>query len=273
MIVDTFMFCNEGDILEGRLEYLYNHVDYFVLVESNITQSGDPKPMHFMNTMSRYKKYLDKILYFPFVTKRSDYNYDKLPTNDRDYDTGPWQLENAQRNYISKALELFKDDAIIMISDLDEIPHKDCIKISKECFANGWDKLVVHHDYFYYNFKQKQVEPWVGTSITTNKVAREETPQGLRNARHGFGIITKGGWHLTYWSDVETIQYKIQTFAHQELNQTKFKDPTYIKEQILKGKDIFNRNIPYVLTQPGEIPQDIMDIFGKIEEKIANSIK
>jgi beta-1,4-mannosyl-glycoprotein beta-1,4-N-acetylglucosaminyltransferase len=267
------MFFNEFDILEGRLEYLYDHVDYFVLVEANITQSGDPKPMHFMNNMSRYKKYLDKVLYFPFVTNRNNYNYNRLPTNDRDYDTGPWQLENAQRNHISKALDLFDNDAIIMISDLDEIPNKDCINIAKDYFANGWDKLVVQHGYFCYNFTQKQVEPWIGTSITTNKVAREETPQGLRNARYGFGVISNGGWHLTYWGDVETIQYKIQTFAHQELNQLQFKDPEHIKEKIRTGQDIFNRNIPFVLTQPGEVPEDVINIFGKIQDKIANSIK
>lgn len=273
MIVDTFMFLNEFDILEGRLEYLYDHVDYFVIVEANITQSGDSKPMHFMNNMSRYKKYLDKVLYFPFVTSRNNYNYDRLPTNDRDYDTGPWQLENAQRNHISKALELFDDDAIIIISDVDEIPHKDCINVAKQYFANGWDKLVVQQTYFSYNFNQKHVEPWIGSSITTNQVARKETPQGLRNTRYGFGIISNGGWHLTYWGDIETIQYKIQTFAHQELNQAQFKDPEHIKEKIRTGQDMFNRNNPFISTQPGEIPQEIIDIFGKVHDKLLKAVQ
>ena len=67
MIVDSFIFFNEFDILEGRLEYLYDHVDYFVIVESNLTFSGNTKPLYFMNNMSRYKKYLDKVLYFPFI--------------------------------------------------------------------------------------------------------------------------------------------------------------------------------------------------------------
>lgn len=273
MIVDAFMFFNEFDILEGRLEYLYDHVDYFVIVESNITQSGDTKPMHFMNNMSRYKKYLDKVLYFPFITKRSNYDYDRVPSFERDYNTGPWQLENAQRNYISKALELFDDDAIIVISDLDEIPHKECFNVAKDYFSKGWDRLVVRQAYFCYNFKQKQSSGWIGSSISTNKVAKEETPQGLRNARHGFGVIENGGWHLTYWGDVETIQYKIQTFAHQELNQAQFKDPEHIKQKIRTGQDMFNRDNPYVPTQPGDIPQDIIDIFGKIQDKLLKSIE
>jgi hypothetical protein len=52
-----------------------------------------------------------------------------------------------------------------------------------------------------------------------------------------------------------------------------FKDPEHIKEKIRTGQDMFNRNNPYVTTQPGEIPEDIMNIFGKIQDKIANSIK
>jgi hypothetical protein len=273
MIVDAFMFFNEFDILEGRFEYLYNHVDYFVLVEANITQSGDPKPMHFMNNMSRYKKYLNKVLYFPFITSRSNYNYDRLPGEERDYDTGPWQLENAQRNHISKALELFDDDAIIMISDLDEIPHKECINITKDYFSKGWDRLTVQQDHYSYNFKQRQVVPILGTTISTNRVAKEVTPQGLRNTKYGFGVISKGGWHLTYWGDVASIQYKIETFAHQELNQEQFKDPAHIKEKILAGQDMFNRDNPYVLTQPGDIPDDIMEIFGKIQDKLSKDLQ
>lgn len=274
MIVDCFMFFNEFEILEGRFEYLYDHVDYFVLVESNITQSGDPKPMHFMNNMSRYKKYLDKVLYFPFITKRSDYNYDRLPGSERDYNTGPWQLENAQRNHISKALELFNDDAIIMISDLDEIPNKDCIEIFKDYFSKGWAALAVQQDHFAYNFKQKQVVPILGTTISTNKYAKERTPQGLRNEKYGFGVISNGGWHLTYWGDVETIQYKIQTFAHQELNQDKFKDPEHIKERIRLGLDLFNRdNNLYVSVNENEIPKDIRRIFGNLSQQLVESIK
>ena len=40
MIVDTFIFNNEKDILKARLNYLNNHVDYFVIVESYNTFPG-----------------------------------------------------------------------------------------------------------------------------------------------------------------------------------------------------------------------------------------
>jgi beta-1,4-mannosyl-glycoprotein beta-1,4-N-acetylglucosaminyltransferase len=272
-VIDCFMFFNEFDLLEGRLKYLNNNVDYFVLVESNLTHSGQLKPLHFAENLVRYRQYLDKILYFPLIGNTNSFDFNKLPSWERDYDTGPWQQENAQRNHIAKALNLFDDQDIIMISDLDEIPHKDCVEIAKDYFLKGWDRLGVRQDHYCYNFNQKQLTPWIGTSISTNAVAKKETPQQLRNSRHGFGIIENGGWHLTYWGTVEDIQYKIDSFAHQELNLTQFKTPEHIKEKILKGEDMFNRNNPYIkVDSEKEIPKDIRDIFGVFEQKNLSSI-
>ena len=274
IVVDSFMFFNEFDVLEGRLEYLYDHVDYFVLVESNITQSGHTKPFHFMNNMTRYHKYLDKMLYFPFVTSRDAFPFDTRPAHERDYDTGPWRLENAQRNHIGEALKLFPEDALIMISDLDEIPHKECIKICQENFSADWQAFAIEQDHFAYNFNQKQKVPIRGTTISTNKYALEQTPQGLRNIKYGFPMIPHGGWHLTYWGTVEDIQYKIETFAHQELNQDEFKDPDHIRQQILAGQDMFKRGYhEYTpVDRHAEIPEDILRIFGPLEKRLLDSL-
>jgi beta-1,4-mannosyl-glycoprotein beta-1,4-N-acetylglucosaminyltransferase len=268
MIVDCFMFFNEFDILEGRLEYLYPHVDYFVLVEANITHGGDPKPMRFMQNMSRYKPYLDKVLYFPFVTRRDDYDFSSLPTHDRDYNTGPWQLENAQRNHIGKTLELFDDDATVMISDLDEIPHKDCIAIAQRSFSNDWQAFGIQQDHFAYNFNQKLDFNWIGTAIAQNRFVRQQSPQGVRNNRYGFPVIFNGGWHLTYWGDVDAVRAKVQAFAHQELNQDQFKDPDHIKRKIQAGEDLFDRpNNRYVAVDPTSVPEDIRTIFGRYSQR------
>ena len=43
MIIDTFMFFNEKELLELRLKYLNSVVDCFVIVEANITHQGKEK--------------------------------------------------------------------------------------------------------------------------------------------------------------------------------------------------------------------------------------
>ena len=42
-IYDTFIFSNELDLLDLRLNTFNDYVDKFVIVESNITFSGKPK--------------------------------------------------------------------------------------------------------------------------------------------------------------------------------------------------------------------------------------
>ena len=63
MIYDCFMFFNELDILDIRLNMLNPFVDKFVIVESTITHSGKPKRLFYNENKERYKKFNDKIIY------------------------------------------------------------------------------------------------------------------------------------------------------------------------------------------------------------------
>ena len=62
-IIDAFAFYNEVDMLEYRLETLYDVVDKFIIVEATMTHSGLEKPLNFELNKERYKKYLDKVHY------------------------------------------------------------------------------------------------------------------------------------------------------------------------------------------------------------------
>ena len=64
MIIDTFMFFNEKELLELRLRYLNSIVDRFVIVEANITHQGKEKPWnlekYLENNLAEFK---NKITY------------------------------------------------------------------------------------------------------------------------------------------------------------------------------------------------------------------
>ena len=47
-IYDCFIFFNELDLLELRLEEHFDRVDIFVLCEANTTFTGRPKPLVFL---------------------------------------------------------------------------------------------------------------------------------------------------------------------------------------------------------------------------------
>ena len=56
-IYDSFLFYNELDILEIRLNELNNVVDYFILVESSVTHQGQSKPFIFDENKERFAKF------------------------------------------------------------------------------------------------------------------------------------------------------------------------------------------------------------------------
>ena len=256
------MFFNELDILEGRLEYLYNKVDRFVIVESNFTHSGRSKPLNFMNNMGRFKPYLDKILYFP-------YSYD-LSTLDLtvkleacDYKSPHWHLENAQRMHIMTALNFFDDEDLVLVSDVDEIPSYGAIDTAQSIVGREGPAFAFEQAMFYYNFKQQQEMPWCGTVAARNKFVKEQGVQWIRDIRWNIGKIFGGGYHLSYWGTPAQIQTKLNSFAHQELNIPKFTDTAAIEQKIAQGIDLFERGNTFRPVDPASLDPAILNIFSK----------
>ena len=124
-IYDCFTFFNELELLDLRLKELYNHVDYFVLVEATLTHTGKPKELIFEKNKDKYSDYLDKIIYVK-VNDLPDYN---------DFE-GIWEPENFQRNCIVRGLTNAEDSDVIMVSDIDEIPRPSAIPIGIKGLEN-----------------------------------------------------------------------------------------------------------------------------------------
>ena len=60
---DCFIFFNELDALELRLEELDPVVDRFVLVEARTTFTGQAKPLVFAEHRGRFAKFLPKLVH------------------------------------------------------------------------------------------------------------------------------------------------------------------------------------------------------------------
>ena len=76
---DAFMFFNELDVLEVRLNELNSSVHKFVLVEATKTHSGNSKPLHYADNSQRFSAFHDKIVHVVV---------DDLPVH-----SNPWVLE------------------------------------------------------------------------------------------------------------------------------------------------------------------------------------
>jgi len=245
-LYDCFTYFNEDQLLKLRFETLWDKVDYFVICEATRTHTGKEKPINFK--LDLFDKYKSKIRYLLIDT----YPFE---TND------PWVYENYQRNYLINGLFDAIDDDWIMVSDLDEIPNPDSIQsFNPDIYLSG---SFHQHAFLYYlnNRVMRGSSPFVWTlpKITTFRALRDiyKCPEEVRNYRgKGFlrGIkkylikqknqaIPNGGWHFTWMGGVERILLKMDSMAHQELNNPKYRDPEVIEEKIRRGGDIFGESL------------------------------
>ena len=265
MIIDSFLFLNELDMLEKRLEYLYDTLDLFLIVEADHTFVGKPKPLNFLNNQKRYKKYLDKILYCPYRVDLSRYDFSS--NNKEEF----FKVEIDQRMHIGEMLKLFPNDTRVILSDIDEIPlkHKIPEALSGLSF-NNFEVVVIKCDMFYYNFNQKQVMDWWGPIVCPNSYIQRVGAQWARSSRVYNAAIENAGCHLGYWGDPNNIKYKIENFAHQEYNTNEYTDITKIQERIDQGRDIFGRDTgqnTLITVDQSTIDQEIYRIFSPIAGK------
>ena len=240
-VIDCFIFYNELDMLEFRLEELNDFVDRFVIVESTKTFVGKEKSLIFEENSSRFEKYLHKITH--------------VVENNMD-NRNPWTNETTQRNAIDKGIKSLNlnENDIILISDVDEIPDT---KTLSEFKKNGVNQLLtLRQEMYYYNLTCKFNGVWhfpKAIDYLTYKIYG--SPQKIRMSQGK--IIYNGGWHFSYFGDADFIKNKINNFSHQEYNSNEFTNKEHIEEVIKNGKDLFKRekdNITYTIVKPDENP-------------------
>jgi beta-1,4-mannosyl-glycoprotein beta-1,4-N-acetylglucosaminyltransferase len=241
-IIDCFIFYNEIQLLYYRLNFLYDFVDYFVIIEANQTFVGNPKESFFSNHNYLFKKFSDKIIYInvnlPFLSPNIDYNKNEQ-----------WSNEIYQRNCIQQGIQLINkqlldsgnkllhDNDMITITDVDEIINPNILANIKK--NNSLKNMSLEMDMYYYNLQCKNEYKWYFAKIVCYEVFKIKTPQELRWIN--FPQIKTGGWHLSYFGNEKVIQNKIKQFSHQEHNNSIYTDINNIKSKINNGVDLFDR--------------------------------
>ena len=228
-IFDCFMFFDEDIILDLRLNILDQYVDHFIIVESIFNHKGEKRNLKF--NLNNYSKFKKKIIYLVYEETSNLIN--KINLNDSENDKinkqilNAYHRENGQRNYINKGLNLAKDDDLVLISDVDEIPNLKNLKLE-----NIKEKLIFFkQEMFYYKFNLKLPDKiWTGTRACKKKYLK--SPQWLRNIKNrkypiyrldtffsekkhiNIKFIENGGWHFTNLKTAEEIKHKLKSYLH-----------------------------------------------------------
>ncbi len=238
-IFDCFTYFDESELLEIRLNELNKFVDYFVIIESGETHQGGKKTKNINNNL--LKKFGKKIRY---------YYIKKFKKNQ-----SSWTNENYQRNCISKGLYDAKNEDIIIISDIDEIPNLKNINFKK--IKNTIFAFRQLHSMYKFNLLRK--DKWLGTKLCSfNKLI---SPQWLRSLKvhkkyskiridkifsksyvSNFKIIENGGWHFGWLKKSKLIKKKLESYAHSEHNTKELKNIKSIDFCIKNKINFFDYN-------------------------------
>lgn len=255
MVYDCVPFFNELDILKLRMQVLSPYVDWFVLEESTVTFSGEPKEMVFAKNREMFAEFADKIRYVAV----EDSPMEGVTTHERD---------KYQKNQLIRALPDCRPEDIIIFSDVDEIPKPETLVQVIAHFEPGKIYHLAQRMFYCFlnmeevsgnllsitgEFPGVEKRQWLGTKICSFAdlpkegivFLREVSPTDPRSVR-----VPEGGWHFGYMGgdgerDVaKRIGDKVRAAAHQEYNSKRYLNEAV--DRLLCGEDIFDRDAKFV---------------------------
>lgn len=246
MIVDAFLYGGEHDMLELRLRTLWDVVDYFVVVESDVAHAGQDKSISRPDRLERFKPWRTKMQPLivtdtpRFWLARSGEGCPTCPHRWQEHTTlGCWHAEADElcdctvgrpygrsetgtpyyqkrerhdRDQISRLKSAYDDDTVLMVSDVDEIPRPQIVE--KLAPDKRWAELQMRFHGFALDWVHP--DPWRGTTVSRLQYAEA---QAMRDARGNDWIdsVPDAGWHLSYMGSAAERERKLHSFSHGEL--------------------------------------------------------
>jgi beta-1,4-mannosyl-glycoprotein beta-1,4-N-acetylglucosaminyltransferase len=275
-IIDAFLFFNELELLDIRLHILDSKVDKFVLVESTVTHTGQPKKLFYAENKALFEKFNHKIVHYVvddtpnsfeeasarFMTEKDPLKKDILLHAVTTSNTGhqvQWLREFYQHESIRVGLSKvpnIQDSDLVFNSDLDEIwdPERDLPLDDYKIF-----KLQQHVYTGFLNVRSE--EQWYGTYYSRYGNLKNACLNHLDTvAKTAHIFLDNGGWHFTFQGGIDRVKTKIENYGHQEYNTEEVK--SLIDLRLKSGLDVLGRpfnckvdteNLPKYLIQNQEL--------------------
>ena len=240
-IIDVFPFFapyNE-ELLYLRVNLLKDHVDKFIIVESNKTHSGLPVERKFEEIARKQGLPMEKIIYVAHdIPETEDLEIRPIDRKNAAGNGANQESvearcrERLQKDAAMSVLDQFEDDDVFIYGDMDEIinpkniqwiagmtrNHRDCILKVPLVYLQGRADLRIH-----YKDNGKPVVWWRAMFFVTREQLREHTFNNIRcgyiplrvtwPASHG-KVVQDMGWHFAWMGNNEQRKIKADSFAH-----------------------------------------------------------
>jgi beta-1,4-mannosyl-glycoprotein beta-1,4-N-acetylglucosaminyltransferase len=215
MIADAFLFFNEFELLEIRLNALKDYVDLFVLCESDTTFTGNAKRLYFNERKSEFRDFNIKHVFV------GDGKADYTGRNSGEQ----WQREYYQREALIRSAEAEMGDGdTLLISDADEIPDM-------ESYSGQEGRFIMKH-YIYYLNCFRPTSKWPGTKAVNKENIRRLGD--IHRKKAATDNVVGGGWHFSFCCSVDDMVLKAKSYSHIDVaknigqlikNRERLKDP------------------------------------------------
>lgn len=239
-IVDYFMFFNEKELLELRLNLLKDHVDEFVISELNYTHSGAKKEF-------TCKKVLEEIGFANNDRiKVIELNIEgmSLVPNELDIvnsaeanslkEVYAWTRERLQRDALMRLIysEEYSNDTVFIMGDCDEIINPKFIDYFASVCRNHKKNIIkiplvlLEGDAESRLYEGRNPVPWMHSLLmcTAQQLRDGGTPTKMRSnvlneyppvwiTENGY-TIQDCGWHFTWMGNSERKKEKADSFIH-----------------------------------------------------------
>ncbi|KAI7746366.1 hypothetical protein M8C21_029050 [Ambrosia artemisiifolia] len=225
-VFDAVLFNNEVDMLTIRWKELYPYITQFVLLESNSTFTGIPKPHFFAINQAR----------FEFVNRRL--TYATIPGGSRK-GWNPFYEEAYQRVALDRLLRIagIEDDDLLIMSDVDEIPSAHTINLLRWC--DGPPQVMhLHLRNFLYSFEfNKEHKSW---RASVHRYQKGKTRYA--HYRQTDYLFADSGWHCSFcFRKISDFVFKMKAYSHSDrIRFAHYLDPKRIQKVICRGDDLYD---------------------------------
>ena len=252
----TYLYSpNEINFINLNLQESYDHIDYFIICEYNVTTVGNDREYIF----EKYKhlinpKYSNKILYFKcdlkHITQKSD--------TDSNIILG--LNEKIMRSYFMKCLD-FNDNDIIISVDCDEVIYKESYDtIFKEVEQRDCVRIKLNQLFYKPSYHWTDCD-FVAPTIAKYHVYKNDFPCHWRN--EGYVLDVPHGCHFSWVMEVDDMITKLFSYGHPEYRS--FADKAVLESAIKNKIYPFNLNKPFMIEDlertSNILPKSIQDTF------------
>lgn len=272
---DCVLINDELDILDIRLHTLNSVIEKFIVVESDKTHSGRPKPLHFQNNIQRFAEFQDKIIHLVYPAA------DVEPGNTNQ----SWFNEGNQRNKFLEVLNHQQpSDGLCLVCDVDEIPRPQQLLEAKHISLHTGLPVALEMEWclYFLNYAYPDSTQFRGPYLYNPSTAQEVharygqtryDPSYFRwhmcapGYENDFPVVKNAGWHFSWMGGIENISRKLESYAHVEWDRVDVKNADHVLRCMIRGQDLFNKTPSTLKLKPDDF---LPDYIKNNREKFKN---